>query len=79
VLKANAEKCHTGPGWLFLTGKASDIELISKKLGLCSDPAENKDGHTAALMIGNVASGQWMRNAATDNPRFLALMMGEFT
>ena len=78
VLKAYAEKFHAGPGWLFLTGKAPDIELLSKKLGLYSDPAASKDGHTAALMIGNVASGQWMRNAATDNPRFLALMIGQF-
>jgi protein SCO1/2 len=31
VLKAYAEKYHAGPGWLFLTGKLADIELISKK------------------------------------------------
>jgi len=29
-------------------------------------------------MIGNVASRKWMRNSATDNPRFLAIMIGEF-
>src|SRR5262245_50738777 len=34
VLKAYAERFHVGPGWLFLTGKAEDIKLISKKLGL---------------------------------------------
>src|SRR4249920_802403 len=32
VLKDYAEKYHAGPGWLFLTGSAADIELISKKL-----------------------------------------------
>src|SRR3954451_5515398 len=36
VLKAYAEKFHTGPGWLFLTGKKADIDLISRKLGLAS-------------------------------------------
>src|SRR5476651_2114272 len=45
VLKAYAEKFHAGPGWLFLTGKEEDILLISKKLGLYSDPnPANRDG-----------------------------------
>src|SRR5712671_7385198 len=30
VLKEYAQKYHTGPGWTFLTGKKSDIDLISK-------------------------------------------------
>src|SRR5712692_238002 len=34
ALKAYAEKYHAGPGWLFLTGKQEDIDLISKRLGL---------------------------------------------
>jgi protein SCO1/2 len=79
VLKAYAQKFHAGPGWLFLTGKPSDIELISKKLGLYSDPdPRNRDGHTADLMVGNVSTGQWMRNAATDNPRFLSITLEQF-
>jgi protein SCO1/2 len=71
VLKSYAEKFHAGPGWLFLTGKKADIDLVGKKLGLYSDPALNRDGHTTDLMIGNEPSGQWTRNNATDNPRFL--------
>ena len=73
VLKAYAETYHVGPGWLFLTGKASDIELISKKLGLYSEPdPSNPDGHTPNLLVGNEPTGQWMRNSALDNPKFLA-------
>src|ERR1041385_5699616 len=71
VLKAYAEKFHAGPGWLFLTGKKADIDLVAHKLGLYYDPGLNRDGHTVELMIGNEPSGQWTRNAATDNPRFL--------
>lgn len=80
VLKAYAEKYHVGPGWLFLTGSKADIQLISTKLGLLSSDATpvNRDGHTAELMVGNVASGQWMRNSALDNPQFLANMIGGF-
>jgi protein SCO1/2 len=73
VLKAYAERFHAGPGWFFLTGKEEDIELISKKLGLYTPPnSSDPDGHAPSLMIGNVANGIWMRNAALDNPVFLA-------
>lgn len=71
VLKAYAEKFHAGPGWLFLTGKKTDIDLVAHKLGLYYDPGLNRDGHTVELMIGNEPGGQWTRNSATDNPRFL--------
>lgn len=74
VLKAYAEKYGAGPGWLFLTGKEEDIKLVTKKLGLSrrSDFA-SRDGHAASLMLGNEPTGQWMRNSAVDNPRFLAV------
>ncbi|HET8887350.1 MAG TPA: SCO family protein [Candidatus Angelobacter sp.] len=79
VLKAYAEKYHIGPGWTFLTGKKADIDLISKKLGLYSEPDPNdRDGHTPSVLIGNEPSGQWMRNSATDNARFLANMIGNW-
>jgi protein SCO1 len=67
------------PGWLFLTGKADDIKLIAKKLGLSRrSDAANRDGHMALLMLGNEPTGQWMRNSAVDNPRFLATTITRF-
>ena len=78
-LRAYAAKYHVKPGWQFLTGKKSDIELISKKLGLYSDPdPSNRDGHTPAVLIGNEATGQWIKNSATDNPKYLAVMIGDW-
>jgi protein SCO1/2 len=79
VLKAYAEKFGVGPGWLFLTGKPEDIKLVTRKLGLlrATDRA-TRDGHSAILMVGNEPTGQWMRNAATDNPNFLAGRIGSF-
>jgi protein SCO1 len=78
VLKAYAERFHVGPGWLFLTGKPEDIKVLTRKLGLSSlTDADRQDGHIASLMIGNEPTGQWMRNSAVDNPRFLAVKIGE--
>jgi protein SCO1/2 len=79
VLKSYAEKFHVGPGWTFLTGKKEDIDLVSKKLGLYSEPDPNdRDGHMPAVILGNEPAGQWMRNSATDNARFLSLIIGNW-
>src|SRR5215813_3141420 len=79
VLKAYAEKFRAGPGWLFLTGKKEDIELISRKLGLYTEPdSSDRDGHAPAVLIGNERTGQWIRNSALDNPRYLAVMIGNW-
>jgi protein SCO1/2 len=79
VLKAYAEKYGVGPGWLFLTGKREDIKVITKKIGLSrGSDAANRDGHTASLMVGDVAAGQWMRNSAVDDPQFLSVTIGNF-
>lgn len=78
-LKAYADKFRAGPGWLFLTGKKVDIDRISRKLGLYSEPdPANRDGHTPYLLVGHEPTGQWMRNAAVDNPQFLATVIGNW-
>ena len=79
VLRAYMEKFGVGAGWVFLTGKAEDIRLATRKLGLSRySDAANRDGHTAILMVGNEPSGQWMRHSAVDNPEFLATSIGTF-
>ena len=79
VLKAYMQKYHLGPGWLFLTGKEEDIKLVAKRLGLSSlTDLSNRDGHMPSLMIGNEPTGRWVRQSAVDNPRFLAVQMGNF-
>jgi protein SCO1 len=79
LLKAYAEKFGVGPGWLFLTGKPEEIRIVTRKLGLSrNSDSNNRDGHTASLMVGNEPSGQWMRHSAVDNPQFLAATIGTF-
>jgi protein SCO1/2 len=83
-LKAYAEKFKAGPGWTFLTGKKQDIDRLALKLGLAesdsitSSPHDDEDGHTPHLLIGNEVTGQWLRDSSTDNPRFLARLIGNF-
>lgn len=79
VLKAYMQKFGVGPGWTFLTGNAADIRAVTKKLGLSRySDAQNKDGHTAILMVGDVPGGQWVRHSAVDNPEFLASSLATF-
>jgi len=78
ALKAYMEKFHIGPGWTFLTGKKTDIDLLQRKLGVYSDPSINPDGHLPHLLIGNDATNTWMRANAMDDPKFQARMIGEF-
>jgi protein SCO1 len=79
VLKTYADDFHAGPGWLFLTGSPDDVELLSKKLGLYTAPnPDNPDGHTPTLLVGNEATGQWVKDSALDNPKYAAQMIGNW-
>ena len=79
ALKAYAARFHVKPGWTFLTGKKDDIRIIAKKLGLASrTDAASRDGHQPALMIGRDSTGDWVRNSAMENPRFLLLTIQHF-
>jgi protein SCO1/2 len=79
VLKAYAERYKAGPGWLFLTGKKADIELVRKKLGQAAAPGQNElTEHATTLMMGNAATGQWLRDGAMDDPRYIAVMVGDW-
>src|SRR5262245_50767340 len=62
ALERYAELHHAGPGWLFLTGKPADVELLRTKLGFkYNDPAEDADksNHIGMLRIGNEPNLRW--------------------
>src|SRR5262249_6892133 len=61
-LEEYATRHGVGPGWLFLTGKPEDIELLRQKLGFkYSDPAEDADksNHVGMLRLGNEPYLRW--------------------
>ena len=78
VLKEYAKTFHAGPGWLFLNGRRADVDLIAGRLGLATPDPSNPDGHAPNLLVGNEATGQWMRNSGMDNPKFLARTIGDW-
>jgi len=81
VLKQYAKKFDVGPGWLFLTGDEEDIRLIRRKLGLYQEDLQQQDGkidHNLTMMIGNEATGRWMKRSPFENPHFLAMQVGDW-
>lgn len=78
VLKEYADRFNIGPGWTFLTGTKADTTLLRKKLGLYREEAEAKKlaEHNVSFMIGNEATGQWMKRSPFDEPKVLAWLLG---
>ncbi len=75
VLKQYAEKFGVAPGWQFLTGKEADIAYLRQKLGLFDLEEVLEAGprdHSLSLMVGNEATGQWIKRSPHDNPGVLA-------
>ena len=78
TLKRYAEKFGLGPGWTLLTGEADDIEQLRRRLGLFIEGLENgrsKD-HNLSLIIGNQATGRWMKASPFESPYILADRLG---
>ena len=71
VLAAYAKTYGVGPGWLFLTGKKTDIELLRHRLGFVdSDPVEDADPeqHIGTVRITNEPMHRWAMSPALVNP-----------
>jgi copper(I)-binding protein/cytochrome oxidase Cu insertion factor (SCO1/SenC/PrrC family) len=79
VLASYAERYGAGPGWTFLTGKESDITLLRRRLGLYIEEIQDgSNNHNLNLIIGNQATGQWMKRSPFENPYVLAKQMGSW-
>lgn len=68
-LKTYADKFKAKPGWYFLTGKKENVDWVLYKLG---GYVEDKQTHTSILIIGNEATGEWMKVHAMSNPTEIA-------
>ena len=78
VLAQYAKRFRAKPGWLFLTGKEVDIALLRQKLGLLGVETDKLKNHSLSLVIGNQATGRWMRSSPFENPFVLANQLGDW-
>jgi len=63
-----AAKFKAGPGWTFVTGDTSEIDLLLKAMGVA---VANKNDHTPMILIGNADRDYWTRAYGASSPRIL--------
>jgi copper(I)-binding protein/cytochrome oxidase Cu insertion factor (SCO1/SenC/PrrC family) len=65
--------------WTFLTGKNEDITKLRKKLGLyIPEIQDGSNNHNVSMIIGNQATGRWMKRSPFENPYVLADQIGNW-
>ena len=80
VLKAFADNWNIPAGWKFLTGAPEDLIRIRRKLGVSIEDVTNKElkEHDLNLVLGNQATGRWMKRSPFENPYVLANQLGSW-
>lgn len=77
VLKEYRERF--GANWAFLTGDKNDIIKLRKKLGLyIAEIQDGSNNHNVSMIIGNQATGRWMKRSPFENPHVLADQIGNW-
>ncbi len=71
ALAAYKERFRIGEGWSFWVGHKGDAEEIQKKLGVYREGGNQKKDHTLDMMIGNQATGQWIKRSHLENSEVL--------
>jgi protein SCO1 len=61
VLRAYSEVLHARPGWYFLTGAEPAVRTVLRQLGERSTAPED---HNDVIVVGNDASGTWLKLTA---------------
>ena len=65
--------------WTFLTGDSADITELRKKLGLYIEEIQDgSNNHNVNMIIGNQATGRWMKRSPFENPYVLADQIGNW-
>jgi protein SCO1/2 len=80
VLAEYRARFDAGPGWVFLTGNEDEIAELRRKLGLYIPEIQTDDNnnHNLSLIIGNQATGRWMKRSPFENPHVLATQVGSW-
>jgi protein SCO1/2 len=68
-----------GARWTFLTGDEVDIIELRKKLGLYIEEIQDgSNNHNVSMIIGNQATGRWMKRSPFENTYVLADQLGNW-
>jgi copper(I)-binding protein/cytochrome oxidase Cu insertion factor (SCO1/SenC/PrrC family) len=68
-----------GAKWTFLTGRNEDIIALRKRLGLYIEEIQDgSNNHNVNMIIGNQATGRWMKRSPFENPYVLADQLGNW-
>lgn len=68
-----------GANWMFLTGDNDDIISLRRKLGLYIEEIQDgSNNHNVSMIIGNQATGRWMKRSPFENPYVLAEQIGNW-
>jgi len=68
-----------GAKWTFLTGNNEDIISLRRKLGLYIEEIQDgSNNHNVSMIIGNQATGQWMKRSPFENTYVLADQVGNW-
>jgi len=68
-----------GARWTFLTGDKADIIELRKKLGLYIEEIQDgSNNHNVSMIIGNQATGRWMKRSPFENTYVLADQLGNW-
>lgn len=77
VLKAYRKRFKAN--WTFLTGKKEDIIKLRKKFGLYIPEIQgDSNNHNVNMIIGNQATGRWMKRSPFENAYVLADQLGNW-
>jgi protein SCO1/2 len=76
TLRAYADEWHVRPGWYFLTGQPDAVALILRRLG---NRSSNPEEHNDVIVIGNDASGTWIKLTAIATTEDLAAVVAELS
>lgn len=72
ALKRYTTQFGVGAGWSFLTGAPENVSAVLGRLGsLVSKP----DEHTTTLLVGNLATGHWVKTQATARPEDIVYLV----
>jgi protein SCO1 len=69
ALHAYADGLQAGPGWYFLTGAKESVETVLRRIGNRSSTPED---HTDVIVVGNDATGTWIKLTAIATTEDLA-------